>query len=73
MDVAGVLQRAGADAEAARVLRFVPPKAKEAHLATTQYERLNVTRHLGHVLDVQLAVLARYVCVYIDAYGLCGG
>ena len=60
MDVAGVLQRGGADAEAAKVLRYVPPTTKGAHLAT-QYDRLNVTRRMTHVLDTQLAVLARCV------------
>ena len=42
------------------MLRYVPPTTKGAHLAT-QYDRLNVTRRMTHVLDTQLAVLARCV------------
>lgn len=57
MDIADVLKRAGAEQAVTNLLRFVPPPPGP-HLSTAE-DKLNVTRHLGHVLDVQLAVLAR--------------
>lgn len=55
--MASSLKKAGLAEESNQLLRFVPPQSSK--YLVTEADNLNVSLHLQHLLDVQLAVLAR--------------